>query len=67
MMRTAGTFLAATLFAAAPIADARQEAVTAEAVANALEAAYGVHPGMRRNHAKGTCALGSFVGTPEAR
>ena len=66
MMRTAGTIFAAMLFAAAPIADAQQEAVTPDAVANALEGAYGVHPGQRRNHAKGTCALGSFVGTPEA-
>jgi catalase len=32
----------------------------------ALEGAYGVHPGQRRNHAKGTCALGAFVGLPEA-
>lgn len=66
MMRTVGTIFAATLLAAAPIADAQQEAVTPDAVANALEGAYGVHPGQRRNHAKGTCALGSFVGTPEA-
>ena len=32
----------------------------------ALEGAYGVHPGERRNHTKGTCALGTFVGRPEA-
>jgi catalase len=40
--------------------------VTPEQVADALEAAYGVHPGERRNHAKGTCAIGTFVGTPDA-
>lgn len=66
MTRAARTLLAATLFTVAPIADAQQEAVTPDAVANALEGAYGVHAGMRRNHAKGTCALGSFVGTPDA-
>jgi len=35
-------------------------------VVGALEGAYGVHPGERRNHTKSTCALGSFVGRPEA-
>jgi catalase len=40
--------------------------VTADEVVTALEGAYGVHPGERRNHTKGTCALGAFVGTPEA-
>jgi catalase len=43
-----------------------QEPVTAPQVVTALEEAYGVHPGQRRNHTKGMCALGSFVGTPEA-
>lgn len=32
----------------------------------AIEGAFGVTPGERRNHIKGTCALGEFVGTPEA-
>jgi len=41
-------------------------AVTADEVVTALEGAYGVHPGQRRNHTKGTCALGTFVGTAEA-
>jgi catalase len=40
--------------------------VTASEVVTALEGAYGVHPGERRNHTKGTCALGEFVGTAEA-
>jgi catalase len=40
--------------------------VTAQDVVKALEGAYGVHPGERRNHTKGTGALGSFIGTPEA-
>jgi len=41
---------------------AQQNEVTAEDVVAALEGAYGVHPGERRNHTKGTCALGAFVG-----
>jgi catalase len=40
--------------------------VTADEVVTALERAYGVHPGERRNHTKGTCALGTFVGRPDA-
>jgi len=32
----------------------------------ALQDVYGAHPGFRKNHAKGTCATGSFVGLPEA-
>jgi catalase len=43
-----------------------QEPVTAPQVVTALEEAYGVHPGQRRNHTNCMCALGSFVGTPEA-
>src|SRR5437899_3657137 len=50
----------------APPIRAQQRDVTAEEVVAALEAAYGVHPGQRRNHAKGTCALGTFVGMSEA-
>ena len=38
------------------------DAVSADATVNALEEAYGLHRGERRNHTKGTCALGSFVG-----
>jgi len=45
---------------------AQQDAVTAPEVVTALEQAYGVHPGQRRNHTKGMCAVGSFVGSPEA-
>jgi len=50
----------------APGTRAQQSPVTAEEVVAALEAAYGVHPGQRRNHAKGTCALGTFVGMSAA-
>jgi len=31
----------------------------------ALEDAYGVHPGQRRNHTKGMCASGTFAGTTD--
>ncbi|MFC6671544.1 catalase family peroxidase [Marinobacterium aestuariivivens] len=33
----------------------------------AMEAAFGVTPGHRRNHIKGTCAVGEFVGQASAR
>jgi catalase len=61
--------LAALLCLAAPLtmpaATAATE-VTAPAVVGALEATFGVHPGERRNHIKGTCASGEFVGSKEA-
>ena len=44
---------------------AMAEPTPVETVA-AIEGAFGVTPGERRNHIKGTCALGEFVGTPEA-
>ncbi len=31
-----------------------------------MESAFGVHAGQRRNHIKGTCVVGEFVGTPAA-
>ncbi len=34
---------------------------------SALEQTFGVHPGERRNHIKGTCAAGTFVGFAAAR
>jgi catalase len=48
-----------------PFAGAQSDDVSADQVVTALEGAYGVHPGQRRNHTKGTCALGEFVGTAE--
>ncbi|HMA51911.1 MAG TPA: catalase family peroxidase [Magnetospirillaceae bacterium] len=36
-------------------------------VVDTLEKLGGVHKGLRRNHARGSCAVGSFVGTPEGR
>jgi len=44
----------------------RQDNTTAQEVTTALEGAYGVHPGQRRNHTKGMCAAGNFVGEPAA-
>lgn len=41
-------------------------AATPAQVVQSLEGTFGVHPGRRRNHIKGTCALGDFVGTPAA-
>jgi catalase len=39
---------------------------TAEKVVDALEGAYGIHRGQRRNHTKGVGARGTFVGNPAA-
>jgi catalase len=50
---------------AQPPATSHQKEVTAGQVLSALEGAYGVHPGQRRNHAKGTCASGVFSGTKD--
>jgi catalase len=35
-------------------------------VVESLEASFGVHPGQRRNHTKGMCAVGEFVATAGA-
>ena len=40
--------------------------VTAPQMIDAFEGTFGVHPGQRRNHIKGTCAMGEFVGTSDA-
>jgi catalase len=40
--------------------------VTAPQMIDAFEGDFGVHPGQRRNHTKGTCAAGEFVGTSDA-
>jgi catalase len=39
--------------------------VTAPQVIDAFEGTFGVHPGQRRNHVKGTCAAGEFVGSAD--
>jgi catalase len=40
--------------------------VTADQAVTAIEDTFGVTPGERRNHTKGTCAAGEFVGTSAA-
>jgi catalase len=40
--------------------------VTAPQMIDAFEGTFGVHPGQRRNHIKGTCAAGEFVGAADA-
>jgi catalase len=40
--------------------------VTAPQMIEAFEGTFGIHPGQRRNHIKGTCAAGEFVGTADA-
>jgi catalase len=40
--------------------------LTAPQMIDAFEGTFGVHPGQRRNHIKGTCAAGEFVGTGDA-
>lgn len=52
-------------FASLPAISAEPE-VTAPQVVEAIEGAFGVTPGERRNHIKGTCATGEFVGTKDA-
>jgi catalase len=49
----------ATTTAAAPT-------VTPQQMIESFEGTFGVHPGQRRNHIKGTCAAGEFVGTADA-
>lgn len=59
--------LGGVLAASAPLAVAAQASpVTPEQTVSALEATFGVTPGERRNHTKGTCAAGEFVGTRAA-
>src|SRR3981081_752430 len=47
-------------------APAASTEVAAPQMIDAFEGTFGVHPGQRRNHIKGTCAAGEFVGTTDA-
>lgn len=58
--------LAGGLMFTASLCKRQQEKVTPEQVVSALESTFGVTPGERRNHTKGTCASGDFIGSPEA-
>ena len=64
------SLLAAVGFLALP-AQAQQapaaKPVNAPQVVDAIQDVFGVIPGQRRNHTKGTCAVGEFVGTKEAQ
>ena len=57
--------VAAALSLATASGAATANEVTPEQVVSAIEGAFGVRPGERRNHIKGTCAAGEFVGTPD--
>jgi catalase len=52
-----------TLGSAACVADQGQ--VAPDQVVGAIEGVFGVTPGERRNHTKGVCAVGEFVGNPK--
>ena len=58
--------VAAAIGLAGPHTVVAEGEVTADQVVSALEGTFGVTPGERRNHTKGTCAAGEFVGSPEA-
>jgi catalase len=57
--------LASLLALDAPLSMAAQDEATADQVVTAIEGTFGVTPGERRNHTKGACALGEFVGLTE--
>jgi catalase len=58
--------LAALLALGAPPSFAAADEVSADQVVGAIEGVFGVTPGERRNHTKGSCAQGSFVGAAGA-
>jgi len=45
---------------------AAENEVSADQAVSALESTFGAIPGERRNHTKGTCATGEFIGIPDA-
>lgn len=59
--------LSGMLTLSVPLCMAAENEVTADQVVSALENTFGVNPGERRNHTKGTCAVGEFVGSLEAQ
>jgi catalase len=58
--------LAVVLALGMPLGIAAEAEVTPDHVVGAIEDVFGVMPGQRRNHIKGTCAAGEFVGVPKA-
>jgi catalase len=61
MAASAATFVSLL----APAAQAADD-VNAPQMIQAFEGTFGAHQGQRRNHIKGTCASGEFVGTSDA-
>lgn len=66
MRKSAPLFLIACLAPVASLSNAANQAaeVGPDQVVTSLESTFGVHPGQRRNHIKGTCANGEFIGLP---
>lgn len=64
MKRLAATLLLTAMMPAAGFAQDAE--VTPDKVVGAFEARFGVTKGQRRNHIKGTCAAGEFIGTADA-
>ncbi|MNO71915.1 Catalase-related peroxidase precursor [compost metagenome] len=60
------SLLASVLLGGASAAMAADNDVTPDQMVGAFEQVFGVPKGERRNHTKGTCAVGEFVGKPEA-
>ena len=58
--------VAGALSLGVPLAGAAEQEVSAPEVVGAIEGVFGVTKGERRNHIKGVCALGEFVGSREA-
>lgn len=50
----------------APMLVHAADSTTGPQMIDAFEGTFGVHPGQRRNHIKGTCAAGEFLGTTDA-
>jgi len=71
MLRTSGdvcmiSVLTTALLFSATHSNAAETDAAPDKVVSALENTFGVTPGERRNHIKGTCAAGEFIGTTEA-
>lgn len=59
-------WLVAGLLAVLALPGMAESEVTPDQAVSAIEATFGVTPGARRNHTKGTCATGTFVGVRQA-
>ncbi len=57
--------LSGILFSAAPFGMVSASEATPDQVVSAFEGRFGVTKGERRNHTKGTCAVGEFIGNPD--